>query len=179
MIPRHLVPSTTVEIFGQTTGAVECIANGLGSNSTLLKIDLSSCALGDDGVSMLAQALGSRNATLQKLFLGTNSITSTGVSALLDAMEQSGHITDLDLQRNRIGNEGASLLARSLGNNALPNLTRLSLSQCGIDDDGFATQISALEQNISLLQLDLHYNSGVSERVFLALAESLPEIKVL
>jgi hypothetical protein len=27
--------------FGKTTGAVECIADGLGSNSTLLKIDLS------------------------------------------------------------------------------------------------------------------------------------------
>jgi hypothetical protein len=41
------------------TGAVECIAEGLGSNSTLLKIDLSSCALRDGGVSTLAQTLGS------------------------------------------------------------------------------------------------------------------------
>jgi hypothetical protein len=39
--------------------------------------------------------------------------------------------------------------------------------------------VSALEQNASLLQLDFHDNDGIGERGFLALAESLPEIKVL
>jgi hypothetical protein len=38
--------------------------------------------------------------------------------------------------------------------------------------------VSALEQNTSLLQLDLH-SPGKSERAFSALAKSLPEIKVL
>jgi hypothetical protein len=49
-----------------------------------------------------------------------------------------------------------------LGNNALPNLTRLSLSYCDIGDDGFITLISALEQKTSLLHLDLHENRGFS-----------------
>jgi Ran GTPase-activating protein (RanGAP) involved in mRNA processing and transport len=166
-------------IFGRTAGAVDCIADGLGSNSTLLKIDLSSCCLEDDDVSVLAQTLVSRSTTLQKLTLGWNSITSTGVGVLLETMEQGCHITDLDLQRNYIGNEGAGLLARSLRNNALPNLTRLSLSHCGIGDDGFIALVSALEQNTSLIHLDLRFEHGSSERVFLALAESLPEIKAL
>jgi Ran GTPase-activating protein (RanGAP) involved in mRNA processing and transport len=167
-------------IFGQTTGAFECIAYELGSNSTLLKINLSSCRLGNGGVSTLAQTLGSRNTTLQKLNLAVNCITSTGIGVLLETMEQScHHITDLELRLNPIGNEGASLLARSFGNKALPNLTRLSLRQCNIGDDGFIELMSALEQNTSLLQLGLRYNHSVSERVFLALAESLPEIKVL
>jgi Ran GTPase-activating protein (RanGAP) involved in mRNA processing and transport len=139
--------------FGETTGAVECIADGLGSNSTLLKIDLANCALGDDDVSILAQTLGSRNTTLQKLSLGSNAITFKGVGVLLETMEQSSHhITDLDLQLNRtIRNEGASLLARSWGNNALPKLKRLSLSHCRIEDDGYITLVSALEQITSLL----------------------------
>jgi Ran GTPase-activating protein (RanGAP) involved in mRNA processing and transport len=170
---------------GDTTGAFERIADGLGSNSTLLKIDLSNCALRDEGVSILAQTLGYRNTALQRLALDNNSITSTGVGVLLETMEQnSHHITDLDLRHNStIGNEGASLIARSLGNNALPNLTRLSLSHCGIGDDGFIALVSALEQNTSLIQVDLRYNPvyghGFSERAFLALAESLPEIKAL
>jgi hypothetical protein len=48
--------------FGITTGAVECIADGLGSNSTLLKIDFSNCCLGDRDVSILTQTffLGTR-----------------------------------------------------------------------------------------------------------------------
>jgi hypothetical protein len=55
----------------------------------------------------------------------------------------------------------------------------LSLSQCGIGDDGFIALVSALEHNTSLLHLNLGYANSLSERAFLALAESLPEIKVL
>jgi Ran GTPase-activating protein (RanGAP) involved in mRNA processing and transport len=164
----------------QTTGAVECIADGLGSNSTLLKIDLSSCALGDNGLSTLARSLGSRNTTLQQLTLKYNYITSAGVGVLLQAMEQNScHITDLDLQRNPIENEGATLLARALGEDTLPNLTHLSLSECDIGDDGFIALVLALEQNTSLRHLDLGHNHGLMEWAFLALAESLPDIKVL
>jgi Ran GTPase-activating protein (RanGAP) involved in mRNA processing and transport len=172
---------TTIDLsvnrFGQTTGAFDCIADGLGSNSTLLNVGLSSCHLADGHVSTLARNIGSRNTMLQKLTLGNNPM---GVGALLETMEQnSNHITDLDLQCNLIGDEEASLVARALGNNALANLTRLSLSICGISDDGFIALVSALEQNTSLLHLDLSYNNGLSERAFLALAESLPEIKTL
>jgi Ran GTPase-activating protein (RanGAP) involved in mRNA processing and transport len=166
--------------FGYTDGAIERIAVGLGSNSTLLKIDLSRCCLRDVGVSTLAPSLGSRNTTLQKLTLADNAITFTGVGVLLETIEQSSHhITDLRLEQNSIENEGASLVAVALENNALPKLTRLCLSYCAIDDDGFIALVSALEQNTSLLQLDLRNNPGVSPRAFLALAESLPKIKVL
>jgi Ran GTPase-activating protein (RanGAP) involved in mRNA processing and transport len=166
--------------FGRIAGAIECIADGLCINSTLRTIDLSLCVLGDGGVSILAQTLGSRNTTLQILTLANNSITSVGVCALLETMEQSSlPITDLDLANNSIGNEGASLIARFLGKNALPNLARLSLSRCDIGDDGFTTLVSALEQNTSLLHLDSGYRNGFSERAFVALAESLPKIKVL
>jgi Ran GTPase-activating protein (RanGAP) involved in mRNA processing and transport len=94
--------------------------------------------------------------------------------------EQNSHnITDLDLRDNHIGNEGASLLARSLGSNVLPKVTRLYISHCVIGDDGFVALVSALEQNTSLLHLDLRDNHHVSAGGFLALAASLPEIKVL
>jgi Ran GTPase-activating protein (RanGAP) involved in mRNA processing and transport len=62
-------------------------------------------------------------------------MTSRGVGMLLETMEQkSHHITDLDLQHNPVGNEGVILLARSLRNNALTNLTSLSLSYCNGSD---------------------------------------------
>jgi hypothetical protein len=61
----------------------------------------------------------------------------------------------------------------------LPILTRLFLSDCNIGDDGCVALVSALEQNTSLLYLDLSNNDCVSERSYLALAESLSEIKVL
>jgi hypothetical protein len=172
----------SINPFGRTTGALECIAEGLGSNSTLMEIRLLACALIDRGVSTLAQTPGSRNTTLQKLKLGWNGITSTGIGVLVEMMEQnSHHITDLDLRHNPIGIEGASLIARSLGNNALPNLTRLSLYNCVFSDDGFIALMSALTQNTSLLQLDLRniHDFRYSERAFLALAESLPDMNVV
>jgi Ran GTPase-activating protein (RanGAP) involved in mRNA processing and transport len=166
--------------FGNMPGAVDCIADEMGSNPALLKIDLSYCALKDAGVSILAKALGLKNATLQKLTLDNNSITSMGFGVLLGTIEQnSHHITDLELQRNSIGNAGACLLARSLGNNALPNLKRLSLSYCNVGGYGFIALVSALEQNTSLLQLNLRTHNGFSERAFLTLADSLSKNKVL
>jgi Ran GTPase-activating protein (RanGAP) involved in mRNA processing and transport len=165
--------------FGETPGAVDCIADGLASNSTLLNIDLSDCFLEDRGVYILAQTLDFRITALKKINLGTNYITHAGVGVIIETLEQSSHhITDLDLKNNRIGSEGARFLARSLENNALPNLKELSLSYCGLDDDKFIAMVSALKQNTSLLQLDLR-NNGLSDRAFFALAESLPEIKVL
>jgi hypothetical protein len=47
--------------FGRFAGAVECIADGMGSNSTLLKLNLSSCALRDGDLSTLAQTLSSEH----------------------------------------------------------------------------------------------------------------------
>jgi hypothetical protein len=44
-----------------------------------------------------------------------------------------------------------------LGNNALPNLKRLSLSGYGIGNDGYIALVLA-KQNTSLLQLDLRIN---------------------
>jgi Ran GTPase-activating protein (RanGAP) involved in mRNA processing and transport len=168
--------------FGEAAGAVERIAEGLGtrSNSTLLKIDLSNCSLGDGGLSSLAQAFGSRSTTLQKVALGGNSSTPTGVALLLETMERnSRRLMELDLQRkSTIGNEGAGLSARSLGSNVLPNLTRISLANCSISHDTSVALVLALEQNDSLLHLDLR-NNGFSEWDFLALAGSLPNIKVL
>jgi hypothetical protein len=167
--------------FGNMPGAVDCVADGLGNNSKLLDIDLSYCALKDAGVSILAQTLGLRKyATLKKLTLDNNSITSMGFGVLLGTMEQnSHHITDLELQCNPIGNEGARLLATSLGNNTLSNLARLSFSYCDVGDDGFIALVSALEQNTSLLHLGLRNNHGFSERALSTLADTLPKIKVL
>jgi Ran GTPase-activating protein (RanGAP) involved in mRNA processing and transport len=180
-ILHHNKTITTLDLsnnqFGRTD-SVDSIADGLSSNSALLKIDLSGCSLNNDDVSTLGRTLGSRNTTLQKLILVRNSFTSRGVGRLLER-SKNPRIIDLDLGYNSIGNEGARCIARSLGENALPSLTHLSLCRCEIDDDGVIALVSALKHNTSLLQLDLRDNLILSQRAFLALATSLPEIKVL
>jgi Ran GTPase-activating protein (RanGAP) involved in mRNA processing and transport len=166
--------------FGRISGAVICIADGIGSNTALLEINLALCVLDAPGVSILARSLGSRNRTLRKLSLGRNRIGSAGVHALLDTMmNHDARITDLDLWGcTDIGNDGGSLLADALGRNALPYLRRLSLSGCDIGDDGIAVLVSALERNNSLVELELQWQS-FSESHYVDLAKSLPEIKTL
>jgi hypothetical protein len=62
--------------------------------------------------------------------------------------------------------------------NAMPSLKQLELDTCGIEDGGVVALLSALERNESLQCLSLEKNE-IGERGFLALAESLPNIKGL
>jgi hypothetical protein len=102
-----------------------------------------------------------------------------GLRALFDDnVEAVNTLTKLCLAHNRVGSEGASILADALGRNAMPYLKRLDLICCGVDDDGFVALVSTLEHNTSLQILDLQ-GRGIGERGLMALAESLPNIKGL
>jgi hypothetical protein len=139
-----------------------------GSNAT--EDRPSDCALWEIGCFHLAKLPALEITTLQRLVLGSTHY-SYGV-ALIEMDEQnSHHITDLDLRFNEtIGNEESKSPSQVLGNkNALPNLKR-PLFECHIGDEGCIELVSVLEQNTSLLQLDLRNNT--SERVILAYGES-------
>jgi Ran GTPase-activating protein (RanGAP) involved in mRNA processing and transport len=165
--------------FGEILAAVRIIADGVRRNTALQQLDLSCCGLDDQGISVLANALASRNASILKLNLNGNEITSVGVRALVDEnVEAVKTLTLLYLSANPIKREGATILADSLGRNAMPSLKRLDLVCCQIGIDGFVALVSALEQNTTLQILDLKYNYCF-ERGFLALAESLPKMKGL
>jgi hypothetical protein len=101
------------------------------------------------------------------LFSAKHSLAITRALAKRKGEQESMSVSN---ESNYIRNEGASLLARSLGNNALPNLTSLSLSFCYIRDDGFSELVSALEQNTSLLHLDIK----VLQEVDLSWCSGLP-----
>jgi Ran GTPase-activating protein (RanGAP) involved in mRNA processing and transport len=165
--------------FGRNTAAVRSIAEGVRSNTTLQQLDLSRCGLDDQGILLLADALVTRNATLLELDLCNNQITSLGVRALVDDnMEALKTLTKPSLSSNRIRSEGATILADALGRNDMSNLKRLDLNGCGIDADGVIAMVSTLEQNTSLQILNLRGND-FGERGYMALAESLPNIKGL
>jgi Ran GTPase-activating protein (RanGAP) involved in mRNA processing and transport len=162
-------------VFGRNAAAVRSIADGVRSNTALQQFDLSWCGLDDQGISVLANALAIRNASILELNLRNNEITSVGVHALVEAMKT---LTKLSLAFNPVKSEGAAILADALGRNAMPSLKRLDLGWCGIDDDGVVALVSALEQNTSLQILSLVDNC-FGERSFRALAESLPNIEGL
>jgi hypothetical protein len=165
--------------FGRNAAAVRSIADSMRRNTTLQQLDLSACELNDQGISVLANAFAIRNASLQELNIYNNSITSVGVRALVDDnVDAVKTLTKLCLSGNPIRSEGAIILADAFERNAMSSLKRLDLDRCGIDDDGLVALLSALEQNTSLQILDLK-NNLFAERGFMALAESLPNIRGL
>jgi Ran GTPase-activating protein (RanGAP) involved in mRNA processing and transport len=164
--------------FGLNAAAARSIFEGLRNNKALQQLDLCVCSLDDQGISLLANALAIRNASILELNLLHNGITSWGVRALVHNVEAVKTLTKLCLTHNPIGSEGATILADALGRNAMPSLKRLDLRWCGIGDDGFVALMSALEQNTSLQILSLQ-ESDFGGRGFLAFAESLPNIKGL
>jgi uncharacterized protein (TIGR02996 family) len=96
----------------------------------LRALHLTGCAIGDEGVELLAKA--SVLTGLQTLRLGANAVTDYGVEALVD----SGNFQQLQalvLRDNLIGDPGAQLLARA---KSWPRLQCLDLSDNLIGDDG-------------------------------------------
>jgi Ran GTPase-activating protein (RanGAP) involved in mRNA processing and transport len=165
--------------FGRNAAAARSILEGLRSNTALQQLDLSYCGLGDHGMSLLANALAIRNASMLVLNLYNNQITSVGVRVLVDDnVEAVKTLTKLCLTHNPVRSEGATIMADALGRNAMPSLKQLDLCGCGIDDVGIVALVSALEQNTSLQSLKLTRNQ-FGKRGFMALAESLPNIKEL
>jgi Ran GTPase-activating protein (RanGAP) involved in mRNA processing and transport len=165
--------------FGGNVAAAWSILEGVRSNTSLQQLDFAGCGLDNRGVSILANALVTRNASMLELDLTCNAITSVGVRALVDDnVDAVKTLTKLCLRENPVGSEGAIILADALGRNAMPSLKRLDLSVCHIDDDGFVALVSALEQNTSLQIIDFNYND-IGERSVMALAEILPNIKGL
>lgn len=171
---------TRMDVDRNSIGAnVRSIADGLRINATLQDVDLSSSMLGDAGVEVLVRGLR-QNSTLRSLALCYNSVTATGVRGLVNLMKNcsSSCITDLVLNGNQIGYEGASLLADALGRNAMRQLRRLHLDTCTLGDDCLAAFSSALERNDTLLLLSMEGNEFGNPGL-LALACSLPRIKEL
>jgi Ran GTPase-activating protein (RanGAP) involved in mRNA processing and transport len=164
---------------GRNAAAARGIFEGVRSNTALQKLDLKSCGLDDRNVLVLANALAIGNASVLELNLDNNFISAVGVRALVfDNVEAVKTLTKLCLRLGPIRSEGAIILADALGCNAMPNLDKLHLDWCLIEDDGLVALVSALEQNTTLQILSLEGNY-FSERGFMALAESLPNIKRL
>jgi uncharacterized protein (TIGR02996 family) len=106
----------------------------------LRALHLTGCAIGDEGVELLAKS--PVLAGLHTLRLGTNAITDDGVEMLVESQNLQ-HLQALMLHDNLIGDPGAQLLARA---KAWPRLQCLDLSDNLIGDAG----LQALARAVSL-----------------------------
>ena len=143
---------------------VEALAGVLASNETRLAVlYLHGNRLGDDGARVLASALAVNHALTQIDLDGTG-ITASGVRALVAALSMNMHasLTNLNLNRNVIGDKGAAAIAEWLtctdGSRAIPRSLQLSLVKTGMRTNGALALASALRYNphVHTLTLEGH-----------------------
>ncbi|XP_050954200.1 NACHT, LRR and PYD domains-containing protein 3 isoform X1 [Labeo rohita] len=144
---------------GITDEGCAALASALRSNPSHLKqLDLTRNKVGNS-VNLLSDVLASPQCKLEILKFIDCGITHEGCAALASALRSNpSHLRQLNLSWNELGNSGVTQLSDVL---ASPHckLEILTLSDCGITDEGCAALTSALKSNPShLKQLDLTVN---------------------
>ena len=139
----------------RAAGALE-LGKLLLSNRHLLALDLVCTAMLDEGVSNIAKALAEAKSPLQHLYLDGNGIRLAGCQALAALLrEPASALEGLGLGCNRVGDEGAKVLAAALPCNT--RLGKLGLGSCGIGRAGADALATALAANCALRWLDLGF----------------------
>eukprot|EP00029_Vermamoeba_vermiformis_P005289 TRINITY_DN1793_c0_g1_i4.p1 TRINITY_DN1793_c0_g1~~TRINITY_DN1793_c0_g1_i4.p1 ORF type:complete len:603 (-),score=117.67 TRINITY_DN1793_c0_g1_i4:86-1840(-) len=131
------------------------------------------CSHDSDVLSAIKQK---RNFTISpsitQLNLEGNKIGAEGARYLAAALEKNSSITQLSLARNNMGDKGAQYLAAALEKNS--SITDLDLRNNNIGDEGAQYLATVLEKNSSITDLDLRSNKiGAEGAQYLASIERL------
>lgn len=101
---------------------------------------------------------------MQELYLERNRIGSEGATCIARLLCKDGHLKIVSLAHNPIGSLGAMALASSLEQNR--SLDRLDLSYCDIDDLGVQKLAQSLKHNTTLKYLKIEGNPISSDGVY-------------
>ena len=125
-------------------------------NTSLRELDLSHNAIDAAGIQEI-EALFTTNTQLNILNLSSNQLGDEGVTNLTLALAKlPTHITSLDLANNKIGNAGASAIAKLLSVNS--NIAHVRLSGNNIGNEGAAELAQAIRSKPNVLSVDLSSN---------------------
>jgi Leucine Rich repeat len=135
---------------------------GLQSNRTLRELNLFGCAIGDEGIRLIADALVG-NTTMDALGIGMNDITFDGLDDITRLLE-SPRLKKLDMQSNytAIRNEAstqrfATVLTRH------EFLMKLDISQCELGNAGLRIIARGLVGNTTMESLNISWNDLTSD----------------
>ncbi|XP_059818207.1 NACHT, LRR and PYD domains-containing protein 3-like isoform X2 [Hypanus sabinus] len=141
-----------------TVSGAENLASALGTNRSLMDLNMDRNKLGDSGVKLLSVALKNPECKIQKLGLRDISLTDSGVEDLVSALSTNPSLTELDLSENKLGDSGVKLVSAALRNPEC-KIQKLGLYNVGLRDSGAEDLASALITYPSLTELDLGLNS--------------------
>eukprot|EP00048_Salpingoeca_helianthica_P004508 m.77675 g.77675 ORF g.77675 m.77675 type:complete len:411 (+) comp13220_c0_seq2:947-2179(+) len=163
---------TDLLINGRSLRAIpHLLIDALRRNTTLRKIGMAVCQLGDMGVCPLADLLKT-NTTLTSIQISDGDVTSVGFCAIAEALKVNTTLTELTMYNNtEMGDEGAIALADALRVNN--TLTKLILGHNGFKLEGVRAIADALKINSSVKELSM-FKCFFGDDGAKALAEMLP-----
>jgi len=127
-------------------------------------VNLSGQGLTDEDMKIVVKEIIIRKQCKQ-LLLGSNKITSVGLSILAEALNNNTNTLNyLDLSNNQMSDDGVYFLVKTLliNNNALK---KLDLSKNEITDVGVKHLVDMIKTNKTLTQLDLCSNEISDEGI--------------
>lgn len=101
--------------YGQVTDyGLGILAQSLKFNKSIRKIDLTSNKFTDLGVSLLAETLREHHTSVSILKLGGNKLKENSCQSLYQALKDNRCMSELHLDENMIGGQGARYLGMLL-----------------------------------------------------------------
>ena len=128
----------------------------------LTELSLNDNGIGDKGASMLFEyGLTHEHCKLRKLNLIGGSLTDQCIPSLCKALQDKRcPLTELSLEDNPIGDNGACMLFEDALRNEHCKLTELDLSNCSLTDKCIPSLLEALQdERCGLVDLDLESNT--------------------
>jgi len=132
----------------------QTLADMLTNYKDLCVFCISGNDLQDYGAELIASALSSKDTKLQELRLGYNWITDSGAQALAKAFAVVHHLAVVDLDDNKIEDEGAKAIADAL-RSKMPKIAELGMLRNKITDKGAKALKDAAWKNINLPKVRL------------------------
>ena len=138
---------------------VSAICKAIQSNkeTKLASLNFKNNLIGPGGANAVA-AMVAVTGGLTKLSLAHNMLREEGTKAICEALEQNTSLKELDIcgssyDSNIGGSAGARHVAKMVGVNG--GLTKISLAENGLGEEGTKAICEALEQNKTLKELDI------------------------
>ena len=129
--------------------------------TSLNTLDITVRKITDYGMEWLAGFIP-KSLSIRSLFLRVNGVSRHGARHIGEALSLNKTLSEFgmeciqcDLLDYTIGSEGATVIARSLAEN---NIEKLSLIQCGIEDESFESILACLRKSHNLSILNLSRN---------------------
>lgn len=132
------------------------ISSGIEHNLKLIKIDLTSCDICDDGAISLSNSLF-KNLEIKEIILEDNKIGEKGTKAISDKLLGKTSLQILNLSHNMINSKCGFYIGQGLIDSQ--GIQHLLLGYNQIEDEGCEFISKGVEKNNSLIELNLENNN--------------------